>query len=212
MPPPWVWLIFSLSLGIFAASMMTWREGRRFASRPFRPQELRLVAQALALGERAQQDRSTLQTLADMLSHQSLRAMDLGNGARCEERSAFGYTDEFGRILINPKLCFLYLESTGQENPADLVATLATLIHESQHLLLRASEEQAYQAERASIQRFQLWAVQQGQSRWAEESSLWVSQLEVRARRYGIPKTFLASPATLPQPPGSTRNDKISRR
>ena len=51
MPPPWVWLIFSLSMLILAASMLTVREGRRFLSRGLTASEERVVRAALALWE-----------------------------------------------------------------------------------------------------------------------------------------------------------------
>ena len=156
MPPPWVWLIFTLSMLVLGASMLTLREGRRFLSRPLTASEQRVVQAALELWTRLEGRPQPL--LSSMLLEHRIRAMDKMTFARPEERAAFGYTDERGRILLNPNLCFtcqqlLAPRLNRRVADSDLVATLATLQHEVRHLVSGASEEAAYEEEWRGITR-----------------------------------------------------------
>lgn len=185
MPPPWVWLIFSLSMLILAASMLTVREGRRFLSRGLTASEERVVRAALALWEAQEGRPQTL--LSAMLADRRIRAMDKMTFARPEERSAFGYTDERGRILLNPNLCFtcqhmLAPRLNAQVADADLVATLATLQHEVRHLVSGASEEAAYEEEWRGVCRVRHWCACHQMPGLSLELLDWERHLPARVR------------------------------
>ena len=186
-PPPWVWLIFTLAVGIFSVSMVTLYEGHRFVSRPLLPPERAVVEAALAawneVDPRRAQDIERLRTL---LKERKIRAMDNGSFARAEERAAYGYTDERGRILLNPQLCFAYQRSCPRDQVqcGDLVATTATLVHESRHLLEHANEACAYEAEWRFVQKFCRWAEQSGRPDLCEEMCAWESEMPGRVEHY----------------------------
>lgn len=185
MPPPWVWLIFSLSIVIFGASMLTLREGRRFLSRPLTGSEERVVAAALELWR--QQEGRQHPLLVDMLKEHRIRAMDKMTFARPEERSAFGYTDERKRILLNPNLCFTCQQVLAPRlcagvADADLVATLATLQHEVRHLVSGASETLAYEDEWRYVCRTRQWCVQHQLPGLSLELLEWERHLPARVR------------------------------
>lgn len=185
MPPPWVWLIFSLSMLVLGASMLTLREGRRFLSRPLTASEARVVASALALWSK--QEGRPQQLLSDMLTDQRIRAMDRMTFARCEERAAFGYTDERGRILLNPNLCFTCQQLLAPRlnlgvSDTDLVATLATLQHEVRHLVSGASEEAAYEEEWRGISRTRRWCARNQMPALSLELLEWERHLPARVR------------------------------
>ena len=185
MPPPWVWFVFSLSMLIFAASMLTLREGRRFLSRPLTDSEERVVAAALDVWK--QQEGHEHPVLASMLQTHRIRAMDKLTFARPEERAAFGYTDERGRILLNPNLCFTCQQMlaprlcTGVAD-ADLVATLATLQHEVRHLVSGASESLAYEDEWRYVCRTRHWCMQREMRGLSLELLEWERHLPARVR------------------------------
>ena len=187
MPPPWVWLIFSLSMIIFSASMLTLREGRRFLSRPLTPGEERVVSAALELYR--QQEGHEHPVLVSMLKAHRIRAMDKMTFARPEERSAFGYTDERKRILLNPNLCFtcqqmLAPRLRGEVADADLVATLATLQHEVKHLVSGASELLAYEEEWRYVCRTRHWCVQHEMPGLSLELLEWERHLPARVKMH----------------------------
>lgn len=185
MPPPWVWLVFSLAMLVFGASMLTLREGRRFLSRPLTESEERVVSAALELYK--QQEGREHPLLLSMLKSRRIRAMDKMTFARPEERSAFGYTDERKRILLNPNLCFTCQQmlsprlSTGVAD-SDLVATLATLQHEVRHLVSGASELLAYEDEWRYVSRTRHWCVQNGMPGLSLELLEWERHLPARVK------------------------------
>jgi len=185
MPSAWVWLVFSLSMLIFTASMLTLREGRRFLSRPLSASEQRVVLAALKLDE--EQEGRAHPLLVAMLREHRIRAMDRMTFARPEERSAFGYTDERGRILLNPNLCFTCQQMlaprllTGVAE-SDLVATLATLQHEVRHLVSGASETMAYEEEWRYVCRTRSWCVQNEMPGLSLELLDWERHLPARVR------------------------------
>ena len=185
MPPAWVWSIFWLSMLVLLASMLTWREGRRFASRPLADSEERVVLAAIQW-----QDACSRRQLADMLQQGRIRAMDRFTFARAEERNAFGYTDEHGRILLNPHLCFAYQRTLAPRlTPGiaggDLVATLATLHHELNHLTEGSSEALAYEEEWRFVCRLGHRCSLNGRADLATEWLEWRQNLPSRVSRYG---------------------------
>jgi len=195
MPPAWVWLVFSLSMLILTASMLTWREGRRFSSRPLTPAEAEVVRAALDLAAQDGPTRS-LQVLHQKMSQGKIRAMDAFTFARAEERNAFGYTDERGRILLNPNLCFAYQRSLSPRlrqgvECADLVATLATLQHEAAHLLKGASEVDAYEEEWRCVRRHLLPPKGQLNDQLTDEWREWEKHLLPRIRQHAGPAAAL---------------------
>lgn len=185
MPPPWVWSIFTLSIGIFAASMLTWREGRRFVSRPLLPQEARIVMAALNLWQSTPDPPDGLARLRAMAAEGKLLAMSSLTFERAEERATFGYTDERGRILINPNLCFANQRMCEPDRPdvTDVVATLCTLYHESRHLMYQTNEAQAYELEWGFVRRTTSWA-RQNQPTLARELTHWDEEMPMRIRLY----------------------------
>lgn len=189
MPPLWVWAVFSLSLVVLAASMLTWREGRRFGSRMLLSSEERVVLSAINLLATQERGPATRLLLLEMLQQRKIRAMDRFTFARAEERNAFGYTDERGRILLNPNLCFAYQRTLSPRllngiADADLVATLATLHHEVTHLLGGASEAMAYEDEWRFVCRLRLWCEAHDQRHLGQELDDWEAHLLPRVRRH----------------------------
>lgn len=189
MPPPWVWAVFSLSMLVLAASMLTWREGRRFGSRPLLAAEERVVLAAIDVLATQEQGPSNRRLLLEMLKQRRIRAMDRFTFARAEERNAFGYTDERGRILLNPNLCFAYQRSLSPRllngvAEADLVATLATLHHEVTHLLGGASEAMAYEDEWRFVCRLRSWCELHDQRRLGAELGEWELHLLPRVQKH----------------------------
>ena len=185
MPPHWVWSVFTLSIGIFVASMLTWREGRRFVSRPLLPQEARIVMAALNLWQSTTEPPAAIARLRAMASEGKLLAMSQLTFQRAEERATFGYTDERGRILINPNLCFANQRTCEPDRPdtGDIVATLCTLYHESRHLLYQTGEAQAYEMEWGFVRRTTSWA-RVDQPTLARELGSWEEEIPVRIRLY----------------------------
>lgn len=188
MPTAWVWLVFCLALGIFFASMLTWREGRRFAARRLTPQETRIVMQALTVWEKmpVQERGGDVKLLRQMLLDERLLAMESSTFERPQERGTFGYTDERGRILLNPNLCFANQRMCDSPRPdgCDVVATLCTLYHETRHLIGQASESLAYEQEWLFVRRTSLWAVEKGQTGLVEELAEWDREMPTRIRLY----------------------------
>ena len=185
MPTLWVWAIFALSMTVLAASMLTWREGRRFGSRALVPSEERVVRAAIELLATQPGGANARSILTPMLTQHRVRAMDRFTFARAEERNAFGYTDERGRILLNPHLCFAYQRTLSPRllkgiADADLVATLATLHHEIHHLLEGASEESAYEDEWRFVHRLRGWCDTQHRPALAGELLDWEQHLMPR--------------------------------
>ena len=188
MPPPWVWFIFLLSMIILGASMLTFQEGRRFISRDLDPREATLVNASLTLWENVQEpgEQIAIRVLRKRLAEGRLRAMSSLSFSRAQERSAFGYTDERGRILLNPRLCFpnmKYLRDSDQD-PDDLVSTCSTLYHEACHLLWGASEACAYEREWLFLSRLRAWAEASGNRPLAEEVSVWEKSMPSRIELY----------------------------
>lgn len=186
MPPPWVWSIFTLAMAIFSASMLTWREGRRFVSRPLLPQEARIVMASLNLWERTAESPPALLRLRAMAAEGKLLAMSPLTFQRAEERATFGYTDERGRILINPNLCFANQRMCEPNRPdgSDMVATLCTLYHESRHLLYQTPEPQAYEQEWGFVRRTIRWARENQQLELARDLGQWDEEMPTRIRLY----------------------------
>lgn len=172
-PGPWVWTVFLLAMLIFVCSMLTWREGQKFPSRQLTARERRLVLSALAFWRVQGGNPREALRLEELLHNGSIRALD-GRQPR-----TFGYTDERGRILLNPGLCFAYDEILGKEQPqpGDLVATLATLYHEFQHLTERASEAVAYEREWELVHRLLLFCPDPAYRR---QLQAWDQQLPLR--------------------------------
>lgn len=188
MPPPWVWTVFALSALVFACSMLTLREGRRFRSRELQAEERTVVSSALDFWGSHGGDPGHVSLLRTLLHQQKIRAMDRETFARAEERNAFGYTDERGRILLNPNLCFAYQRTLaprlcGVVHEGDLVATLATLYHEMRHLLERASEAQAYEAEWRFVRTLRV-----GDPAVMRQLQSWEQQMPVRVARHVGPQ------------------------
>ena len=144
-PSAWVSSLLLLSLGLLSASLLTLREDMRFQSRALRPNEKRIVEQARAIWVQSGVESE----VAASLDLDNVRAMDDDSFARPQERGTYGYTDKRRRILLNPELCFTVFQilgpgRDGRVDEADLAPTLATLYHETQHLLYGVSEEEAY--------------------------------------------------------------------
>ena len=169
---------------VFLVSACTLKAGLRFPSRALRGEERRLVVEALELWRQWGQFPKMRQSLALMLQQDRLRAMALEPSAGSRERSAYGYSDEHGRILLNPSLCFLSLKYRGTLDMGDRVATLSTMIHEGQHHLQQASEEFAYRGEWMAIRSLRDWATSQGRAELAQELRLWEVQMPRRMADY----------------------------
>ncbi|MBT9586207.1 hypothetical protein IV102_22895 [bacterium] len=187
MPPPWVWAVFSLSILVLTASMMTWREGRRFQSRALLEAEQQVVQEAIDLLGSHDKGLNSHRVLLCMMQERRIRAMDRFTFARAEERNAFGYTDERGRILLNPNLCFSYQRLLAPRllkgvARADLVATMATLHHEVGHLLGGASEATAYAAEWQLVCYMRRWCEATDRPELASELLDWEQHLPGRVR------------------------------
>ncbi len=187
-PSGWVWAVFCLALGIFLASMVTWHEGRRFVARRLTPQETRIVMQALAVWESmpVQERDGDVVLLRRMLLEGRLLAMEASTFERPEERGTFGYTDERGRILLNPNLCFANGRMCGSLKPdgCDVVATLCTLYHETRHLIGQAGESLAYEQEWLFARRTLVWADERGQTALVEDLAEWEREMPTRIRLY----------------------------
>ncbi len=183
MPSAWVWSLFGLSMIIFSLSMLTTWEGCRFVSRPLKSDEQKIVMAALDhWGQfQASEDGETIEALKAMIARKHLRVMDSPCWGRAEERSTFGYTDERGRILLNPALCFSYHRSFGPGNGVhigDLVVTVATLFHESRHMLSHDPEPLAYQKEWLFVRQL---AGHSGQPKGVyDELNHWEGQMDER--------------------------------
>lgn len=188
MPPPWVWCVFFLAVTILTASMVTLREGRRFVSRDLTEEEVRIVAAAITLWEKAAPEGERTNRLRAMLGDRRLRVMDTPSFVRAQERSTYGYTDERGRVLLNPRLCFanhdLLPEIGAAPSPciqcADLVATLTTLYHETTHLFEGASEATAYEEEWLFLRRLSAYASRQRDGSLLEELGDWEKAMPSR--------------------------------
>jgi hypothetical protein len=115
-----------------------------------------------------------------------LFAMSTLSFDRVEERSTFGYTDERGRILLNPNLCFGNQRLSGSAKPdsGDVVATMCTLYHESRHLLYKATEASAYEDEWLFVRRSIVWAGRSRQPELARELTLWSEEMPCRIQLY----------------------------
>ena len=150
-PPRWAWLLVLFSLTLLSVSMVIWWEGMRFQSRELTPEEHAVVTRALDYWAQSKVESSRVSLMRKNLEAGKIRAMDEDSFFRARERSTFGYTDEHGRILLNPKLCFPGLRYLGELSPTrssmDEVRTLATLYHEHLHLYDRVSEEEACRKE-----------------------------------------------------------------
>lgn len=103
---------------------------------------------------------------------------------RAQERATFGYTSEHGRILLNPWVCFGQQQMSGSFEPseADVVATLATLYHETHHLRHGATEEVAYEAEWRLVRRGREWALGEGRQTLAAAFADWEEEMPSRIR------------------------------
>lgn len=169
-------------MGVLSASMLTLREGRRFVSRRLTPGELRIVTSAMATWESCP-DAAGAAAMREALRSGRLLAMHSLSFARVEERSTFGYTDERGRILLNPNLCFGNQRLSGKSDHGDLVATMCTLYHESRHMLYGATEASAYEDEWVFARRNQAWAAA-SQPELARELSVWGEEMPCRIQLY----------------------------
>jgi hypothetical protein len=180
-----VWLVFGLSMLVFSASMLTLHEGRRFVSRRLTAQEIRIVQASLALWEGALQKQDVAR-LRTMLAANDLLAMDSLTFARPEERGTFGYSDEHGRILLNPNLCFANHRMAGERTAGmdDEVATMCTLYHETRHLLHGATEAVAYEDEWQFARCARRWACRRGMSGLAGDLAEWEMEMPGRIRLY----------------------------
>jgi hypothetical protein len=172
---------------VLMASMMTWREGRRFSSRPLAEAEAQVVVAAIQLLASLEQRPGSPHILQKMMQDGRIRAMDRFTFARPQERNAFGYTDERGRILLNPHLCFAYQRTLSPRliqgvAEADLVATMATLHHELGHLLGGASEAAAYEQEWRFVGTMQRWCREHDRQAVAAELLEWEQHLPSRVR------------------------------
>lgn len=151
-PPRWLVLLFGGAMLVFVASMWTWWEGRRFASRPLERAEAQIVAQALQTWQTLAPEVDGWRDLRTLLAARKVRAMDKASFGRKAERITLGYTDEWGRILLNPNICFSAYSTLGPRvcqgvQKSDLVRTMTTMHHEYHHLIRRAVESEAYAAE-----------------------------------------------------------------
>lgn len=149
-PSAWVCGLLLASLAVFSLSMFTCFEGCRFASRPLSGNEKAIVLRALdSWAQSPASEPDTISRLKAMVAHRNLRAMDSCRWSGSAERGTFGYTDERGRILLNPALCFCFQRSLVGSAPhdGDVAITLATLYHESRHLVGQDSESVAYEKE-----------------------------------------------------------------
>ena len=193
MPPPWVWLVFSLAMSVFCLSMLTFREGRRFVSRQLQPREVRVVAASLALWQRSVPSENAARLRA-MLQDGRILAMDQGSFSRAQERATFGYTDEHSRILLNPNLCFASQRARGLHQPdsTDTVATLFTLFHESRHLFAQATEATAYEEEWHFAQACKSWPSLSREPAVLTAISDWEEELPCRIELY-VDKAQLAA-------------------
>lgn len=135
---------------MLAAGLATQREGRRFHGRALEPTEKQMVEQSLNLWAELDPDPAVGE-LRQLLSQGRLLAMSPASFKRKQERITLGYTDEHGRVLLNPNICFAQLRTLADARPeqlkADLVKTMATLHHEYQHLTRHAGESEAYASE-----------------------------------------------------------------
>lgn len=156
-----VWLLFLGSMVVFVASMLTLREGLRFVSRPLDETERRIVSRSLEVwaGFGTPEDLQAVARLRKLLSRDLIRAMDRQSFARRQERITIGYTDERGRILLNPSICFGSYHTLGPAlgggiQGGDVVRTLSTLYHEDLHRETAAPEALAYQSEWRFLRRW----------------------------------------------------------
>ncbi len=182
-PPLWVWVLFVFSLSLLGTAYVTTREGLRYVSRSLRGDEEKVVLAALDAWDELTDDRSadTTGRLRVMVHTRRLRGIDGVAFVSSRERSTFGYTDERGRILLNPCLCFgsLTIRGRGEVYAHDLVVTLSTMVHEDEHFTHQAGEREAYLAEWQFLRR----AVGVARSRelpYAEELAQWESHTAQR--------------------------------
>ncbi len=168
---------------LFAVSMATWHEGRRFVSRRLQPRETKVVSSALKLwGEIPH--AGYLDDCRDLIRAGQVFAMHPLTFVRAQERATFGYTSEHGRILLNPWVCFGQQQMSGslEPNEADIVATLATLYHETHHLRHGATEEVAYEAEWRLAQRGREWALGEGRNSLSVAFADWEEEMPSRIK------------------------------
>ncbi len=155
-PPLSVWFLCGVSALIFWVSMGTWWEGMHYHSRPLTVQEYRIVTKALGTWYKLVPDSDGVSQLWKLLRAGSIRALQKGWWWRDSERITIGYTDERGRILLNPELCFSAyhsLASSFEVYDCDVVRTMSTLYHEWQHRNYRVGERVALQREQEFITR-----------------------------------------------------------
>ncbi len=157
-PPRWLVFLFVGSLAVSSASMWTWWEGRRFQSRPLAEDEKKIVRLALDTWSELVPEQKGTRVLSSLLAEEKIRAMDLDSFARKEERITLGYTDERGRILLNPNICFSAYTVLGPRacdgvDGGDVVRTMTTLCHEFQHLSQNGPERLAYASEWSFLRR-----------------------------------------------------------
>lgn len=182
-PPLWVWVLFLFSLSLAATAWVTTSEGLRYVSRALNPDEQRVLLASLEAWDELTEGRARVTTgrLRVLLNSRRLRCLHGDCFTRTRERSTFGYTDERGRILVNPRLCFgsLIIRGRGEVYAHDLVVTLSTLVHEDEHYSRKASEHQAYRVEWEFLRK----SVQVARSRdlpYAEALERWEDQTSLR--------------------------------
>ncbi|MBI3924151.1 MAG: hypothetical protein HY319_01295 [Armatimonadetes bacterium] len=210
MPPRWVWLLFVGSLTIFTASMITWWEGMRFQSRPLDPAERLIVERSLETWSSLcpePEDLKAVQELRQLLDQEQLRSMDEKCFGRKAERITLGYTDERGRILLNPHICFSTYYALGEHrtervHTSDLVRTLTTVFHEFQHREYGASEAEAYEREWAFARRCLERAELASHRELARELRDWEADMAHRVERYVEPSRLEELKGKLSRLPG----------
>jgi len=180
-PPLWVCLLLATSLSLLSVSMLTLGEGLKFCSRQLTPVERDIVASALDCWSRIDPDPQAIAAMRAMLRQQRLRAMDEPTFARLQERGTLGYTDEHGRILLNPRICFATWRCLGKRHPSDVVRTTSVLVHEYHHCHLNETEAQACLAELAFLRK--AWLVERDAG-FAREWQAWEALVTQRVRPY----------------------------
>ena len=181
-PPLWVWLLLGTAVSLFSLSMLTLGEGLKFTSRQLTAQERRIVVAALECWNRIEPDVQAGAAMKAMLRQQQLRAMDEPTFVRAQERATLGYTDEHGRILLNPRICFASWRCLGKAvHASDVVRTTSVLVHEYHHCDLNESEAQACLAELNFLRK--AWLVEQDPC-FAREWRSWGALVTQRVRPY----------------------------
>ena len=166
---------------LFLVSMATWHEGRRFVSRKLAPKETKVVSTAMKLWSEIP-EAGHLDDCRALVSAGQVFAMHPLTFVRAQERATFGYTSEHGRILLNPWVCFGQQQMSGSFEPSDtdVVATLATLYHETHHLRHGATEEVAYEAEWRLVQTGREWAIGESRRSLAAAFADWEEEMPSR--------------------------------